>query len=513
MEPTRLSAEPGHRFPFFALVAGLAVAQAAASLHVWISNRAVARKAEALAAEGYLVVSGGPAMPNLLSPAAAMGGGLFFTLTAGAFLTLAFLAAGVTWHRLYGGSRRFLPAVLLFWAGLFVLMNADGFAGPDNLHLLATPPVAFYLAARRAKNGAPSQGIGARLAIHLICFGALVAIGAQTTDAAFYSRVRDRLLSHPAGVAVSDFYYRHTLYPAETFKAPAQMQVRSARLDLSLPESLSRRLAAELAPRDYLPLSGAGPADLFISGVISGDVSGDAEGLRLYHRQRFVLETAPAEFFRDPASTLRDFSRAADRHAGLRQLTFLSLRLVGGILLYGLFYLPFRRIAGAVVASPIRATAAAGVLACAGALLLLTTFSGPPRSELAPGEVQAALASPSASIRIAALREIHRRGIEIAGFDGFAESAASPVVAERFWLARTLGRSRSRMSWPVHLALLDDPQINVAYNAYASLGSRGDPRGVAEILRRMPDEPRWYVRFYAYRALRRLGWRPSPASP
>jgi hypothetical protein len=505
MEPTPLSAESGPRFPFFALAAGLAVAQVAASLHVRISNRALARKAEALAAEGYLVVPGGPAMPDLLSPAAAVGGGLFFALTVGAFLTLAFLAAGIAWHRLYGGSRRFLPAVLLFWAGLFVLMNADGFAGLDNLHLLATPPVAFYLAARRARNGPPSRGIDARPVVHLICFGALVAIGTQTTDAAFFSRVRDRLLSHPAGVAVSDFYYRHTLYPAETFKAPAQMQVRSVRLDASLPEPLSRRLAAELTPRDYLPLSGAGPADLFISG--------DAEGLRLYHRERFVLETAPAEFFRDPASILRDFSRAADRHAGLRQLTFLSLRLVGGILLYGLFYLPFRRIAGAVVASPVRATAAAGVLACGGALLLLTTLSGPPRFELAPGEVQAALASPSASIRIAALREIHRRGIEIAGFDGFAESAASPVVAERFWLARTLGRSRSRMSWPVHLALLDDPQINVAYNAYASLGSRGDPRGVAEILRRMPDEPRWYVRFYAYRALRRLGWRPSPASP
>jgi hypothetical protein len=200
-----------------------------------------------------------------------------------------------------------------------------------------------------------------------------------------------------------------------------------------------------------------------------------------------------------------------DRHGGLRQLTFLSLRIVGGLVLYGLLHLPFRWIGGLFL-SPGRAAAAAGLLGCAAAALLLVGLQQRPADPIAPGRVQSALLSGGPEMRVAALRRLVRRGIDIAGFEGYAALAASPHVAVRYWLAKALRRSRSRTSWPVHLALLEDPQINVAYNAYASLGSRGDPRGVPEILRRLPEEPRWYVQFYAYRALRRLGWRPSPAS-
>jgi hypothetical protein len=493
-----------NRFPFLPMAVGLLSAQLAATIHVGVSNRALAEKMEFLAAQGYRTVPGGEALPELLTPAAAMGGGLFFTATAGAFLALVFVSLGVALHRIYGGSRKFLAVCVLFWAALFWLINAGGFAGWDNLHLLLTPPLAFILAARWAKRTESPVGVPARLAVHLVCMAVLAAVGMTLVDANLFSRIRDRLMDHPAGVAVSGFYYRYTLYPAETFKAPAQKQIRACRLDRSLPSDLARRLSLALASRDYLPVTEDGPVDLTIQG--------DETRLQLTHNGRSVLDIPVSEFFRDPQTALREFSRRVDRHGGLRQFTFLSLQLVWGVLLYGLFFLPMRLLAG-IVFDPARATIAGGVLACGVALSLLAFLQQVPVAKVAPDKVQESLASSTSADRLAALRYIYHRGIEIAGFEDFESLAARPRVAERFWLAKVLRHSRSRTSWPVHLALLEDPQINVAYNAFWSLALRRDPRGVPEILRRIDDDPRWYVQWYAYRALRRLGWRQRPTSP
>lgn len=505
MDPTIPLSERKPRIPFLAAAAGLLAAHGAATLHVWVSNRAVARKAEALAAGGYVVVPGGAAIPGLLSPVSALGGGLFFTLTVGAFLTLAFVAMGVAWRRHYGGDRRFLGVFVLFWLGLFVVINLDGFAGIANVHAALTPPLAFFLAARETREPTgEGERRGVRLGVHAVCLGLLAAMGMSLADAHLFSRVRDRLLEHPAGVAVSDFYYRYTLYPAEAFKAPAQERVRILRLDPALPADLAHRLAKTLAARDYLPLAEPGPEGL--------RVSGDADRLRLAYRGRPILEIPADRFFADVSTVLRDVSREADRFGGLRQLTFLSLQVVCGLFLYALLFFPLR-IAAGISLSPIRATMLAGGLACLAAIAALLFFASDPDRGAAAGAIQDALSSDRPERRIAALRRIARRRIDIAGFSGFRELAASPRVAERYWLAKALRHSRSRTSWPLHLALLDDPQINVAYNAYASLGLRGDRRGIPEILRRLPEESRWYVQWYAYGALRRLGWRPSPAFP
>jgi hypothetical protein len=241
-------------------------------------------------------------------------------------------------------------------------------------------------------------------------------------------------------------------------------------------------------------------------------IQADGERLQLIHYGHSALIIPVSEFLQDPQSALREFSQRVDRHGGLRQLTFLSLQLVWGVLLYGLLYLPLRLFAGIFFGS-VRATMAGGALACGTALFLLAFLQHVPVAKVAPDAVQESLASSKSADRLAALRYIYHQGIEIAGFTDYESLALSPRVAERFWLAKVLRHSRSRTSWPVHLALLEDPQINVAYNAFWSLGFRRDSRGVPEILRRINEDPRWYVQWYAYRALRRLGWRQRPTSP
>ena len=504
METSDSDVKPAGPLPLIPVLVGLLSAQLAATIQVGVSNRVLAEKMAFLAAQGYRTVPGGAALPELLSPAAAMGGGLFFTATLGAFLTLLSVLLGMAWHRLYDGGRGFLLVCLLFWAALFWLINADGFAGLDNLHLLPTPLLAFCLAARRAKDAENPGGASMRLGVHAVCLAVLAAVGMTMVDADLFSRIRDRLLNHPAGVAVSGFYYRYTLYPAETFKSPAQKQIRACRLESSLPAELSRRLSVALASLDYLPVTAEGPVDLAIRG--------DEERLQLIYNDHFTLEIPVSEFLEDPQTVLRDVSRRMDRHGGLRQLTFLSLQLVWGVLLYMLLFLPLRLLAGFFFRS-VRATMVGGALACGSALILLLALQHAPVARVSPDAVQESLASPNSADRLAALRYIYHQGIEIAGFTDYESLAISPRVAERFWLAKVLRHSRSRTSWQIHLALLEDPQINVAYNAFWSLGFRRDSRGAPEILRRIDEDPRWYVQWYAYRALRRLGWRQRPMFP
>ena len=56
------------------------------------------------------------------------------------------------------------------------------------------------------------------------------------------------------------------------------------------------------------------------------------------------------------------------------------------------------------------------------------------------------------------------------------------------------------------MIMLDDPQINVRCMAFQSLGLRGDPAAVPTIIEGIRSSRDWYVQWYAYRALKHLGW-------
>ena len=57
------------------------------------------------------------------------------------------------------------------------------------------------------------------------------------------------------------------------------------------------------------------------------------------------------------------------------------------------------------------------------------------------------------------------------------------------------------------MAALDDPNTNVVCMAYESLGRRGKAEVLDVILQRVYSSDKWYEQFYAYRALKVLGWR------
>ena len=79
---------------------------------------------------------------------------------------------------------------------------------------------------------------------------------------------------------------------------------------------------------------------------------------------------------------------------------------------------------------------------------------------------------------------------------------------ETLYLIRTFGMIEGRQpeTYKDLLVFLDDSYPNVVCMAFHSLGQRGKKRIVREIVKRIERSDHWYEQWYAYRALRTLGW-------
>jgi len=108
-----------------------------------------------------------------------------------------------------------------------------------------------------------------------------------------------------------------------------------------------------------------------------------------------------------------------------------------------------------------------------------------------------------------ALRTLAAAGRDVASFPGFEALGESPSPAVRYWFARSLSGSRSEKARSLLLRLLADGRMNVVTMAVESLGKRGDRASIPAIRDRLETSPHWYVQLYAYKALRRLGWRQT----
>jgi HEAT repeat protein len=124
-------------------------------------------------------------------------------------------------------------------------------------------------------------------------------------------------------------------------------------------------------------------------------------------------------------------------------------------------------------------------------------------------ELAQALESETWQERVAALRIIEQKQMEISDFPAYKALLSSPHIPERYWLARALGTSRRPETYTVLLRLLEDPHPNVVSMAFYALGRRGDRRAISEIVRRIEISRHWYNQWHAYKALRMLGWRQS----
>jgi HEAT repeat protein len=141
-----------------------------------------------------------------------------------------------------------------------------------------------------------------------------------------------------------------------------------------------------------------------------------------------------------------------------------------------------------------------------GIALFFLTASQPP-TPIPPKAIDTALASNAWTDQLSALRYIVSEQLKIEEYPSHRGLESSPRVAVRYYLARALGASRNPQTDAMLLDLLKDPHPNVVCQAMAAVGRRGDSRSIPQILAQIQNTDHWYVQWYAYRALRTLGWK------
>jgi hypothetical protein len=521
------------------LLLGLLVAQCVATLQVYFSNADLHRTLLVLKEAGYLIVPNQQILPRLLTLKPAFWGGLFFTLSIGVLLTFLSWSAAWAWNRLFRGNRLFFLFCLLAWLTSLILINGQGFCLLITLYFIFIPATVFSAAAKLPAQGkdAPAPGRLFLLAPLLL----LALLWATQANSNFFLNLRDKLLlSNSVGIKVNDFYYDYAYYPAEAFKSLDQKLLKSCSIGSIQRKPVEQALERTLIAYDYLPVDEARhPADLVVR---------EDNGLLFFqHRGKTILQTNLQEFLASPGKLLGEFSKGTDTCSPFRSFTLLSLLVSLPLMLYAVsftvFYLvisfvlltvsylsrhpsapspcPLPQSGGEVYppsAAPeatrgggergprISAWIASVLCLFLGTALFFYVQGGVKEESIDPAR---ALASDQWETRVAALKLIEQRKLEVGDFEAYPRLMKSHHVAERYWFVRALGTSRRTSTYRDLLSFIDDPNPGVVSMALYSLGQRKDSRAVPEILKRIETSGDWYNQWYAYRALRNLGWKQS----
>jgi hypothetical protein len=487
------------------LLIGLLSAQIVATAQVYLSNLHLLQATELIARSGYLAVPNLAVAGRLASLKTAVAGGLFFTLSIGAGLSLATLAAVWLWDRFFRRRLKTAFLYLLMWIGLLALVNADGLNPVATTYCFIVPLVTGIAALQLLPPRTPlldPAGIFWPVSAAVI----MALLWGLVMDRHMFTNIRDHLLlGNRIGRSITQVYYAFTLFPAEAFKSLEQKQLRTSVLGDSLSRPERARLEPILRNRDYLPVPVGYPADL----IIENDKAG--RQFTLAHRDRIVSRVPPAKLFADSDNVLVGFSRRLDNNQMFRRLTLTGLLFGFPLVLFTFLFSLLGCLPNLFLTVHQSNVITAAVCILVGVLLLLPVYRGH-TAVAGVSDPEVALAAASANNRIAALKQACREKRDATPGAMRARLAASPHVGERYWLARSLAFAKDPAARNLLLKLADDPAPIVACQALWAMGRRNSREMIPEIIQRISTSSHWYIQMYGYRALRTLGW-VQPRSP
>jgi hypothetical protein len=484
---------------------GLFIAQLIATGFVYQSNLEVHQMVLAAQANGYIAIPYGEAAAALTAWRPAIFGGLFYTLSIGVGLTLAAWAVWHLWILMFHRNKPLGMVFLALWAVVLVAANIDGPALFPSLFSLLVP-LGTLGCLYRWDPGLAAQDRFLWI-IPAVTLGLLTAVWATQLNQNLFIAIRDHLLlSNPAGRAVNDFYYRYTLFAAEAFKPVYQKTLRTYHLEEGIDESETKTLTTRLLRMDMLHLPQLKRPDMTIA------ISKTEVVLTDRHGRRSKEDLTP--FLKDPAQLLKSFSHASDRYRPLRRMTLFGLLIGFPILLFVGVYALVRIGMGALVTdrfggSAKHATIGASLLCLIVGIGLYGPMPAVGTDPLSNENLPDALTAEAWPTRVAALRHIAKQGVELAHYPQYKALLNSAMPVERYWLARALGASRSRSTLEDLTQLMRTPHPNVQCQVHYALGMRGDRNSIQVIKKEMFNSDHWYIQWYGYRALRRLGWRQA----
>ena len=260
------------------LFIGLLCAQIVATIHVYQSNRSLLESTLALARSGYLTVPNAHVAEGLDRLSTAFAGGLFFTFSIGAGLSILTLAVVWLWHRVFMRRWRASAICLLTWTALIGAANGNGWNPAASAYLIMVP-LATMLAAIRLMPARTTwiTPLGALWPVSAVLV--LAALWGSVLDNQMFITIRDHLLlGNRVGIAIARAYYGYTLYPAEAFKSINQRQLRTCGLDDSLDRITRQRIERISRINDYLAVPHGAPMDLTFARKHDGPAGGRRDG-------------------------------------------------------------------------------------------------------------------------------------------------------------------------------------------------------------------------------------------
>jgi hypothetical protein len=427
-------------------------------------------------------------------------GGLFFTFSIGAAISFFALTLAWVWDRLFFRKQYLLYFYLSLWVLCLIALNLHGFKPFVTLYFLMIPPAVFVSAAR-SLSYLNKQNRHRNEIIHIIPVLVLALFLYWQADGRMFSDFRDIfLLSNPVGSRINDFYYKYTLYPAEVFKSLDQKMLKTCRVEKLKKIASARAIEKILIRHDYIPIDSNTAADIE---VIQKD-----NDFIFKSRGDPIFRITSREFFANPDKALALFAKKSDAHPIFRRITFLSLLIGLPIAVYVIGHGLITIILGLFFNITTSSAIASGT-SFALCLILFLSFHLNRSFEDSINNLPDALNSDRWQKRVAALKMIDQKGLEIGDFQAYPKLLASTSIPERYWFIRTLANSRSAATYRDLLNFLNDPHPNVLRMAFYALGQRGNRQAVAEIIEKIETSNNWYSQWYGYRALRSLGWKQT----
>ncbi len=480
------------------IMLGLLTAQIIGGIQVYASNLNLYQTIVTVSEAGYLVVPNLIVMHSLKEFGPAFLGGLFFTLTVGAGLSVLSFVVAWMWDRVFERERWLLILIVVMWIALLVVVNLNRFSLFNSIYIILIPSVVAFATLRWLPDDSGRGGFWGTAA-HLIPFIILSVLWGGLIEEAVYINIRDNImLSNPAGSWINQTYYKYTLYPAEIIKPFEKKNIKTCRIEGVEKKHVGRTLEKVLMRYDYLIVDGTTRVDL--------EIKKENDGLILKNRGKEILKTSTKELFSKSGTILKRFSQKTDPNGLFRQIIFHSLLIGQPIMIYMFVYTIFS-LSFAFFWEFKTASIVASVLCLATGILLLMPLFQDKAIKIAEDELGRAIESEDSKEKVAALKMIGTKKLDIGSFPAYKKILQSSNVIERYWLAKAMGTSMKPETYKDIIALLDDPNLNVRCMAYYALSRRRDKKGIKEILKRIETSGHWYEQLYAYNALGALGWK------
>ncbi|RPJ81641.1 MAG: HEAT repeat domain-containing protein [Deltaproteobacteria bacterium] len=479
------------------LLIGFIAAQFLSTVDIFFSNAVFHDTLKAVHDAGYLAVPNMIVAQSLTCFSSAFNGGLFFSFTSGLSLTILTVFAAWIWYILFHKSRPALIILVLIWAASILIINQNGLSSLITSYLILIPCTIFPVFGKLFPDHIRSSSrpvLFTHIALFML-FSISIGYFSQGKAERFLD-IRDfLLLRNPTGSKLNAFYYDNSLYSANYFKSYSQQLIKTCDLNSIQDEHLKQKLSHIFKRFDYIPLPASVQADLTL--IIQDNK------INFFHQNKAVLAVSVNDFLNSPKQWIKQFESNTDQHGIFRMITMASLLFTGAVLLYSIFFLlPFLLIR--LFAAPFTATILASLICILTLFLLFAGSTG--NKNFTSEQISTVLASEDSTARIRVLRYVVDHKMDITLFPEYKTLINDGTTPERYWIAKSLSiRDTENNREDLH-KLLTDKHFNVVCMALYSLGKLGKKGDIPIILDTIRTSPNWYVQWYAYKALRNLGW-------